>query len=165
LVVGQSRKLTHLLRGLPVLLYPFGIIWGAVSAIREVWIMLGSSGSRSAGQPRALETGSNSLTTANRRRRFMETILSVSQARRELPTLSRMAKERLQRYVLTNRGRAVAVLMSFGEYKALTAARDLVTRPDVLADTLRGVRQLRRDQGVELSKLSRKIGRRRYSDC
>lgn len=85
----------------------------------------------------------------------METILSVSQARRQLLTLSRLAAERMGRYILTNRGEAAAVLMSFSEYKSLAASRELVNNPQVLRDTLLGMRQLKRGRGMPLSKLRR----------
>jgi prevent-host-death family protein len=81
----------------------------------------------------------------------MDAILSVSEASRKLATLSRAAKRTLQRFILTQRGRGEAVLISFTEYKSLVASRTLLSNPKVLEDTLRGMRQIKRGQGIKFT--------------
>ncbi len=55
----------------------------------------------------------------------MEKTVSITSARSQLLKLSKQVVRHMDRYVLTNKGVAEAVLLSVGEYKSLRAAAEL----------------------------------------
>lgn len=61
----------------------------------------------------------------------------------------------MDRYVLTNKGVAEAVLLSVGEYKSLKAAAELAAHPDVVSATRAGHEQILAGQGVPLEQAFR----------
>ncbi len=80
----------------------------------------------------------------------MEKTLSITSARNQLLKLTKQVARHMDRYVLTNKGTAEAVLVSVGEYKSLKAAAELLEHPDVLAATLRGFAEIERGEGLTL---------------
>lgn len=80
----------------------------------------------------------------------MEKTVSITSARNQLLKLTKQVARHMDRYVLTNKGTAEAVLVSVGEYKSLKAAAELLAHPDVLAATMRGFEQIAEGKGVKL---------------
>jgi PHD/YefM family antitoxin component YafN of YafNO toxin-antitoxin module len=66
----------------------------------------------------------------------MEKTVSITSARSQLLKLAKQVFRHMDRYVLTNKGVAEAVLLSVGEYKSLRAAAELAAHPEVFAATL-----------------------------
>ena len=80
----------------------------------------------------------------------MEKTVSITSARSQLLKLDKQVVRHMDRYVLTNKGVAEAVLLSVGEYKSLRAAAELAAHSDVFAATLQGFEQINLGQGVTL---------------
>lgn len=80
----------------------------------------------------------------------IEKTLSVTSARNQLLQLTKQVARRMDRFVLTNKGQAAAVLLSVDEYKSLRAAAQLVAHPDALAATLKGFEEIERGDGLTL---------------
>jgi prevent-host-death family protein len=57
----------------------------------------------------------------------------ITEARRDLTTLSETVHGGGERFVITNQGKPKAVLLGWGEYKGLLAAAELLSRPKDLA--------------------------------
>jgi PHD/YefM family antitoxin component YafN of YafNO toxin-antitoxin module len=68
----------------------------------------------------------------------MEKILSVSSARQNLMKSTREISDRMDRVVLTNKGKAETVLLSLAEYQSLEAAAQLLTHPHVFTEMNQG---------------------------
>lgn len=80
----------------------------------------------------------------------MEKTLSITSARTQLLKLSKQVFRHMDRYVLTNKGVAEAVLLSVGEYQSLRAAAELAAHPEVFASTLQGFEEISSGRGVKL---------------
>ena len=80
----------------------------------------------------------------------MEKTISVTEARQSLPQLTRQTAERMDRWVLTNKGVGETVLMSVAEYRSLRAAAELVRDPEALAASRRGFAELEEGRGLSL---------------
>lgn len=80
----------------------------------------------------------------------MEKTISISSARSQLLKLSKQVVRHMDRYVLTNKGVAEAVLLSVGEYKSLRAAAELAAHPEVIVATLEGFERINRGEGIGL---------------
>ena len=78
----------------------------------------------------------------------VEKSISVTSARSQLLKLTKLVARHMDRYVLTNKGQAEAVLLSVSEYKSLRAAAELAAHPEVLATTLRGFEEIERGEGL-----------------
>jgi len=78
----------------------------------------------------------------------IEKTVSVTSARSQLLKLTKQVARHMDRYVLTNKGKAEAVVMSVGEYRSLRAAAELLAHPDVLAETLHGFDEIDRGKGL-----------------
>jgi PHD/YefM family antitoxin component YafN of YafNO toxin-antitoxin module len=79
-----------------------------------------------------------------------EQFKSITEARKDLPTLSQTVQGGGDRFVITNQGKPQAVLLGWGEYKGLMAAAELLNRPKALADLEEGMKQTRKLSFAEL---------------
>ena len=86
----------------------------------------------------------------------IEKTVSITAARSQLLKLTKLVARRMDRFVLTNKGEAEAVLVSVSEYKSLRAAAELLARPDVLAATRKGFEQILAGKGVPLDQAFRR---------
>jgi len=80
----------------------------------------------------------------------MEKTLSVSSARQNLMKLTKEISDRMDRVVLTNKGRAETVLLSVAEYQSLKAAAQLLTHPQAFTEMNRGFQEIAEGQGLTL---------------
>ncbi len=80
----------------------------------------------------------------------IEKTVSITAARSQLLKLTKLVARHMDRFVLTNKGEAEAVLVSVSEYKSLRAAAELLAHPDALAATLRGFAEIERGEGLTL---------------
>jgi len=80
----------------------------------------------------------------------MEKTMSVSTARQNLMKLTKQVSERMDKVVLTNKGKAETVLMSFAEYRSLMAAAELAMHPEVLAETMAAYARIENGGGISL---------------
>lgn len=70
-----------------------------------------------------------------------EQFKSITDLRKELPTLSQTVQGGADQFVITNQGKPQAVLLGYREYKGLQAAAELLRRPKELADLNEGLAQ------------------------
>jgi prevent-host-death family protein len=73
-----------------------------------------------------------------------EQFRSITETRKELPSLSQTVQGGGDRYVITNQGKPQAVLLGYSEYKGLMAAAELLNRPKELAHLEEGLAQTQR---------------------
>jgi prevent-host-death family protein len=73
-----------------------------------------------------------------------EQFRSITETRKELPSLSQTVQGGGDRYVITNQGKPQAVLLGYSEYKGLLAAAELLNRPKELAHLEEGLAQTQR---------------------
>jgi len=87
-----------------------------------------------------------------------EQFRSITEARKELPSLSQTVQGGGDRYVITNQGKPQAVLLGYGDYKGLMAAVELLNRPKDLAHLQEGLEQ---EQRLNFEELKEGLRRRK----
>ena len=80
----------------------------------------------------------------------MEKIMSITSVRQNLMKLARVANRKMQRFVLTNKGEAEAVLIGYTDFKSLLASARLAHHPEVLQQTLEGFAEIKKGAGITL---------------
>jgi PHD/YefM family antitoxin component YafN of YafNO toxin-antitoxin module len=70
-----------------------------------------------------------------------EQFRSITEARKELPSLTQAVQGNADQFVITNQGKPQAVLLGYREYKGLLAAVELLNRPKDLANLRKGLAQ------------------------
>jgi prevent-host-death family protein len=91
-----------------------------------------------------------------------EQFKSITEARRDLPTLSETVQGGGERFVITNQGKPKAVLLGWEEYKGLLAAAELLNRPKDLADLETGLAQT---QKLSFEELKENLRRRKAAQA
>jgi PHD/YefM family antitoxin component YafN of YafNO toxin-antitoxin module len=89
-----------------------------------------------------------------------EQFKSITELRKDLPTLSQTVQGGADRFVITNQGKPQAVLLGYGEYKGLLAAAELLHRPKELADLEEGLAQTEK---LSFEQLKENLHRRKAS--
>jgi len=93
----------------------------------------------------------------------MEKILSVTSVRQKLMKLAKTANRKMERYVLTNRGQAEAVLIGYADYRSLMAAARLAHHPEILEQTRRGMAEIEEGKGLTLEQALDYLAKKRAS--
>jgi len=91
----------------------------------------------------------------------MENIIAVSAVRKVFASICKSANQRLQRYILTGNDGAEAVLLGIGDYRSLVSAAELLSRPDVIRQSRRGMKQLKKGKGITLSQMKKRLKKRK----
>ncbi len=94
-----------------------------------------------------------------------EKTVSITACRQDLLRLAKLAKRRMNRYILTNKGESEAVLLGIGDYKSLVAAMDMILHPEVLAQTYRGFATLEQGGGLTLEEAIAWVQARRKGEA
>lgn len=74
----------------------------------------------------------------------MVSTVSLKALRPELPKVISRIDKKLDRYVVTRRGKPVVVMMSVEDYESLMDTLDLLTDPKAMADLRRGEEDIRK---------------------
>jgi len=82
-----------------------------------------------------------------------EQFRSITDARKELPTLAETVEGGGDRVVITNQGKPQAVLLGYDDFRGLLAAVEFLNRPDDLARLRRGLAETKRISFEELQAL------------
>ena len=93
----------------------------------------------------------------------MEKILSVTTVRQKLMKLAKTANRKMERYVLTNRGQAEAVLIGYTDYRSLMAAARLAHHPEIMEQTRRGFAAIEEGRGLTLEQVLDRLAKKRTS--
>jgi PHD/YefM family antitoxin component YafN of YafNO toxin-antitoxin module len=82
---------------------------------------------------------------------------SISNARAKLPDLSRSAQKRMERHIITLQGEPQSVLIGYHEYQSMSAAVQMLQRPEILQDIKTGLNELDEGKGVPLSEMKARV--------
>lgn len=72
-----------------------------------------------------------------------EKSMSITEARAQLLALSKTARRRMARVVITNKGEAESVLMGINDYRSLLATVELSQRPDIMNSIREAISDIR----------------------
>ena len=74
----------------------------------------------------------------------MVTIVSLKELRPELPKVIARINGKLDRYVVTKRGKPVVVMLSMEDYESLMETLDILADPKAMADLRKGEEDIRK---------------------
>ena len=86
-----------------------------------------------------------------------ERLKSITEARRNLPSLSQAAQKRMDRYIITHQGQPQSVLVGFAEYQSMKTAVELLHTPERIEGILAGLKQLEEGQGVSVEEMQARL--------
>jgi PHD/YefM family antitoxin component YafN of YafNO toxin-antitoxin module len=93
-----------------------------------------------------------------------ERMKSITDARQGLPGLSQTAGERMERYIITQKGQPQSVLLGYKDYQGMVAAVELLHQPAALANLHRGLQQLRKGLGTTFEEMEAAVERAEAND-
>ncbi len=94
-----------------------------------------------------------------------EKLKSVSEARRTLPSLSKSAQGRMDRYIITQQGQPQSVLLGYNDYQSMKVSLELLQRPEELARLQQGLKDLREGRSITFAELKRQVAARQGADA
>ncbi len=83
----------------------------------------------------------------------MSNLISISDARANLPDLVSRVSNNMDRVVITVNGKPKATLVSAEELESLEETAEILSMPGAEKDILEGLQQAKKGQGIPLSKL------------
>jgi PHD/YefM family antitoxin component YafN of YafNO toxin-antitoxin module len=86
-----------------------------------------------------------------------EQMKSITDARKDLPTLSQTAQRKMDRYVITHQGRPQSVLVGWNEYQGMKAKAELVNRPKAVASIRKGLAELKEGKRLTSAEVRAKL--------
>ena len=89
----------------------------------------------------------------------MVSTVSLKELRPELPKVISRIDGRLDRYVVTKRGKPVVVMMSVDDYEALMETLDILADPAAMAGLRRGEREIRTGRTRPWKAIKASLGR------
>lgn len=93
-----------------------------------------------------------------------EKLKSVSEARRTLPSLSKSAQGKMDRYIITQQGKPQSVLLGYQDYQSMKVSLELLQRPDVLESIARGRRDLAEGRSITFAELRKLVADRQAAE-
>lgn len=84
---------------------------------------------------------------------FMSNLISISEARTNLPELVNKVNSNLSRIVITVSGQPKATLISAEELESLEETTEVLSIPGIEKSIIEGLRQAGQGKGIPLSKL------------
>ena len=89
----------------------------------------------------------------------MITTMSLKNLRPELPKVISRIDGKLDRYIVTRRGKPVVVMLSIEDYESLMETPDILADPKALAGVRKGEQDIRRGRTRSWSDIKASIGR------
>lgn len=89
--------------------------------------------------------------------REMVNTITLKELRPELPAVIRGIDTRLDRYIITKRGRPVAVMMSVDDYEGFLETMEILTDKEAIKRIRRSQEEIRKGKTISLESLRRKI--------
>jgi antitoxin YefM len=83
--------------------------------------------------------------------------ITIKELRPELPSVINRIGERLDRYIVTRRGKPVCIMMSVEDYEAITETLDILSDPKLAARIRKSERELKAGKGVSWEKLKKEL--------
>ena len=86
-----------------------------------------------------------------------EEVKSISEARQTLSALSKSARTRMNRYIITQNGKPQSVLLGYKDYQGLMFAAELLGRPDVVESIKGGLSDLKRGRRISAEDMEKRV--------
>ncbi len=87
----------------------------------------------------------------------MVATMTLKELRPKLPKVIARIDEHFDRYVITKRGKPVAVMMSVDDYESMLETLDIMTDPQAMKGILKGEEDIRRGRTVSWEKLKQSL--------
>ena len=85
--------------------------------------------------------------------------VSLRELRPELPKIIARIDGKLDRYVVTKRGKPVVVMLSVEDYEALVETLDILAEPKAMAGLRKGEEDIRRGRTRSWAEIKASVGR------
>jgi prevent-host-death family protein len=85
--------------------------------------------------------------------------VSLKELRPELPKIIARIDEKLDRYVVTKRGKPVVVMLSVEDYEALVETLDILADPKAMAGLRKGEEDIRKGRTRSWAEIKASVGR------
>ena len=89
----------------------------------------------------------------------MITTMSLKELRPELPKVVARIDGKLDRYIVTKRGKPVIVMLSIEDYESLIETLDMLADPRAMADLRKGQEDLRKGRTHSWAEIKASLGR------
>ncbi len=89
----------------------------------------------------------------------MITTMSLKELRPELPKVIARIDGKLDRYIVTKRGKPVIVMLSVEDYESLMETLDLLADPKAMADLRKGEDDIRKGRTHSWAEIKASLGR------
>ena len=89
----------------------------------------------------------------------MITTMSLKELRPELPKVIARIDGKLDRYIVTKRGKPMVVMLSIEDYESLMDTLDLLTDPQAMADLRKGEEDIRKGRTHSWAEIKASLGR------
>lgn len=83
----------------------------------------------------------------------MTNVISISEARSQLPSLIERVNKYLERFLITVNGKPKAAVLSLEELESLEETAEILAIPGARESIKQGMKEAKKRQGVPLSKL------------
>lgn len=87
----------------------------------------------------------------------MDHILPITKARQELTTLVENAKNKLNKYIITVKGRPAAVLMSAEEFESWSETVEIMSDPGLMKAIKDGEKEINKGSYITLEELKKEL--------
>ena len=89
----------------------------------------------------------------------MVTTMSLKELRPELPRVMDKIDKKLDRYIVTKRGKPMVVMLSIEDYESLMETLDILADPQAMADLRKGEEDIRKGRTRSWAEIKASIGR------
>jgi prevent-host-death family protein len=89
----------------------------------------------------------------------MITTMSLKELRPELPKVIARIDGKLDRYIVTKRGKPVIVMLSIEDYESLMETLDILADPQAMADLRKGEKDIRKGRTHSWAEIKASLGR------
>ncbi len=89
----------------------------------------------------------------------MITTLSLKELRPELPRVIARIDGKLDRYIVTKRGKPVIVMLGIEDYESLMETLDILADPKAMADLRKGEEDIRKGRTHSWAEIKTSLGR------
>ena len=89
----------------------------------------------------------------------MITTMSLKELRPELPRVIARIDGKLDRYIVTKRGKPIIVMLSIEDYESLMETLDILADPKAMADLRKGEEDIRKGRTHSWAKIKASLGR------
>ena len=88
----------------------------------------------------------------------MITTISLKELRPELPRVIARSDKKLDRYIVTKRGKPMVVMLSIEDYESLMDTLDLLADPQAMADLRKGEDDIRKGRTHSWTEIKASLG-------